>query len=181
MPGSQPNHKIRFFIETGMAVAISAMFVLFLGVFRIPASIPIFFISYRRGPRVAMAAAVAVGMMVLLVKPLYLHPVVFIEAPLEYLMMPWQGIFPRGDRTFENKITGWLYDRRGILISSLLRLGVTLIGSYIIYSYFFQLTGPVIWTITLLDEIPLFIPFLIVAMVLVPMLVRYDYVVHELK
>ncbi len=164
-----------------MAVAISAMFVLFLGVFRIPASIPVFFISYRRGPKVAMAAAVAVGMMVLVIRPLYLHPVVFIEAPLEYMMIALAGFFPPGMGKSDNRVIKWLHDRRGILIASLLRLGVTLAGSYIIYSYYFQATGPVIWAITLLDEGPLFIPFLIVAMVLVPLLVRYDFLVHELK
>lgn len=168
-------------IETAMAIAISAMFVLTLGVFRIPASIPIFFIAYRRGPFVALASGFAVGLMVLLVKPLYLHPVVFAEAPLEYMAVAVSGFFRPGEKIFQSKTAQWFFDRRGIFIGGFLRFAITLAGSYIIYSYYFQTGGLFIWAIALMDEAPLFIPYLLLTLFLVPMLVKHDFQVHELK
>lgn len=164
-----------------MAIALASMFTLLLGAFRIPASIPIFFISYRRSPKVAMIAGIVVGFVVLLVRPLYLHPVVFIEAPVEYLMIALSGYFPPQKGRFKNSTVQWLFDRRGIFIAATLRFLVTLVGSYIIYSYYFQMHGPVIWGVSLLDEGPLFIPYILLALVLVPELTKYRYQVHELK
>lgn len=178
---SQLYTRTRFFLEMGMALAISGMFVLLLGVLRIPASIPIFFLTYRRSPRVAIYTAIIVGYLVLIVHPLILHPIVFIESPIEYVCIALAGYFPMGNRIFGNKVLQWIYDCRGIIISSFLRFGVTLVGSFIIYSYYFKSSGPLIWLIAFLDEGPIFVPYLIFVMVLIPSLVRFKFDVKELK
>ena len=69
--------RTRFFIEMGMAIAISAMFVLLLGMIRIPASIPIFYLSYKKGPRIALFTGAILGILMLVVKPVILHPINF--------------------------------------------------------------------------------------------------------
>jgi len=177
----QTYSKTRFFIEMGMALAISAMFVLLLGVLRAPASIPIFYLTYRKNPRVAMFTAVILGLLMLVIKPVIIHPVNFIESPLEYMCIALAGYFPMGDRKFASKITQWFYDNRGVVIGTTLRFLVTLIGSYIIWSYYLRSSGPVIWLIALLDEGPIFIPYLVFSMVLIPYLVRYKIDIKELK
>jgi thiamine transporter ThiT len=179
-PGGPPRYRMGPFLETAMAVAMAAMFVLTLGALRIPASIPVFFLSYRRGPAVAALAGVAVGLMVLLVRPMYLHPVVFLEAPLEYAVIAVAGFFPPGKEK-RGGLLPWLFDRRGIILAAFLRFAVTLVGSYIIYSYYFSARGGLIWAIAFLDEGPLFVPYLILATVLIPYLTGYRYLVHELK
>lgn len=292
--------RTRFFIEMGVALAISAMFVLFLGGLRIPASIPIFYLTYRKGPRIALFTSFVLGLLLLAVRPYWLHPIVIIESPLEYMCIALAGFFPMigprsslfemdditdwkkftdklikdntpavarireflgekidaivsrinsGDeaarvemidslnillerrdlydeKSFENIsnnkkakrylkkgvkylrredlqsfnrlilesafpgfistagrnfILRWLYNCRGIVLAATLRFGVTFVGSFIIYATYLRSTSPLIWAIALLDEGPIFVPYLIFTMVLIPYLVRYRYDVKELK
>ena len=182
--GGDPNQlytRTRFFIEMGMAIAISAMFVLLLGMLRIPASIPIFYLTYKKNPRVALFTGAILGILMLLIKPVILHPINFIESPLEYMCIAVAGFFPMGDRKFTSKTVQWLYDNRGVVLGATLRFIVTFIGSYIIWSYYLKSSGPVVWTIALLDEGPIFVPYLLFSMVLIPYLVRYKIDVKELK
>lgn len=173
--------RTRFFIEMGMAIAISAMFVLLLGIIRIPASIPVFYLSYKKGPRMALFAGAILGLLMLVVKPLIIHPVNIIESPLEYMCIALAGYFPMGIKQFSGKTAQWIYDNRGVVLGATLRFLVTFAGSYIIWSYYLKSTGPVIWLIALMDEGPIFIPFLLFSMVLIPYLVRYKIDVKELK
>lgn len=173
--------RTRFFIEMGMALAISAMFVLFLGGLRVPASIPIYYLSYRKGPRIALFTAFVLGLLLLIVKPYWLHPIVLIESPLEYMCIAAAGFFPMIKTGSKTTLFQWLYNCRGVILASTLRFIITLIGSYIIYSYYFQSSGPVIWALAFLDEGPIFIPYLIFSIALIPYLVNYNYDIKELK
>jgi len=182
---NEDTHKLyshtHFFIEMGMALAISGMFIILLGALRLPASIPIFYLSYRRNPRVAMFTGIILGLIILVVKPI-IHPVNILESPLEYLCIGLAGFFPMGERKFSNKFFQWIYDCRGIIIAATLRFIVTFTGSFIIYSTYLphnSVTFRVI--IAFLDEGPIFIPYLIFSMVLIPFLVRYKFDVKELK
>jgi thiamine transporter ThiT len=165
----------------GMALAMSGMFLLLLGFLRIPVSIPLFFLSYKRSPKIAMYVAIILGYMTLLIHPLILHPIVFLESPLEYACIALAGYFPMGIKKFNTGWLQWLYERRGIIIGATLRFLVTFLGSFVIYSYYLQSTGPVVWLIAFLDEGPIFLPYLIFCMILIPFLVRYKYDIKELK
>ncbi|MCE1247335.1 MAG: energy-coupled thiamine transporter ThiT [Firmicutes bacterium] len=177
----QNYRRTRFFIEMGMALAMSGMFLLLLGFLRVPVSIPLFFLTYRRSPKIALYVAIILGYMTLLIHPLILHPIVFIECPLEYACIAIAGFFPMGIKKYENNILQWIYECRGVIIAATLRFLVTFVGSFIIYSYYLHSTSAIVWLIAFLDEGPIFIPYLIFTMVLIPRLVKYKYEIRELK
>ncbi|MCD6309203.1 MAG: energy-coupled thiamine transporter ThiT [Candidatus Eremiobacteraeota bacterium] len=201
--GSKNNPAGRAFLdvpamlEMGVALSMALMLSFFLRkIFLAPASVPLYYIAYRKGPWLGMFTCLVFA---LITTPLAMaslpHPIVWIENPLEYMAVAIAGFFPMreegifsfkelfrkmsengmtaGFKSLRKRFFGWIYDTRGIVMSSILRYIIVVLGSAVFFGTYTGLRGLNAIVFSMVMEWRAAFPGLIFFMVAVPILVKY--------
>ncbi|MCL5035544.1 MAG: energy-coupled thiamine transporter ThiT [Chloroflexi bacterium] len=193
----KPFIDVPTLLEIGVALSMALLLAFFLKkIFLAPAYVPLYYITYRKGPKLGMFACMVFAF---ITTPLAMtslpHPIVWIENPLEYLMVALAGFFPMrqgkslsfkelfgkmgengiisGFKSLKADFFGWLYDTRGIVISSILKYIVVILGSAVYVVAYMRLSYPGAVIFSIIMEWKSAFPGLIFCMVVVPVLVKY--------
>lgn len=188
---------VQTILEIGVALSMALLLAFFLRkIFLAPASVPLYYITYRKGPGLGILACLVFAFITMPLAMANLpHPIVFLENPLEYLVVGIAGFFPMkqskntsfkdlfiimsrngicdGFKKLKQEFFSWLYDTRGIIISAILRYIVVVLGSavYIFTFWRFEFLPSIL--ASMIMEWKAAFPGLIFFMVVVPILVRY--------
>ena len=157
--------NIRSISESGLLIALAAvLFILSPGQLPYAGKIslqmlPLFLLTFRRGPKTGMMAGAVFGVIVLLLDPRFVHPVqIILDYPLPYIAVGGAGYF-------SGKI------RLGILIGGLGAF-ISHFFSGIVFFAAFTPEGMPVWLYSFLYNASYVFPQVIVSILIVPSLLK---------
>jgi len=157
--------KVRLVAEAGVMVGLAcALYLLSPG--QLPNAgrislemLPIYFIAFRRGPRVGIFSGGVLGLMLLALDPRFVHPAqILLDYPLAHMMVGLAGFFP-------NRIL------TGILVGGTLRFVCHFISGIIFFAAFAP-EGTPVWLYSVIYNASYILPQMILAMILLPLILK---------
>jgi len=165
MSSDDSTIKSRVVSETGVMVALATILYL-LSPGQLPNAgrismemLPIYFISFRRGPKVGVFAGAVLGLIILLIDPRVVHPLQFImDYPLPHMLVGASGVFRKN-----------IY--LGIIAGGLGRFLSHFISGMVFFDAFVPKGTPV-WLYSLIYNGSYLLPQIILAMILLPIILK---------